>query len=70
MTFLPGVPLPAQQDARERTLYHAARADGEQATMSLDGQTWQWRRLRGGVGEDAYGAGGWLAMQEWLRGVQ
>lgn len=67
--FLPGVPLPAgPQDARERTLYHSTRRDGEAATMTLEGGTWQWRRLRGGEGADAYGSGGWAAMQEWLRG--
>jgi hypothetical protein len=35
--------------------------------MTQDGGNWQWRRLRGGEGVDAYGSGGWSAMKEWLR---
>jgi hypothetical protein len=68
LDFLPGHPLPAlSHAARDRQLYHARRQDGEAATMTQDGGNWQWRRLRGGEGVDAYGSGGWSAMKEWLR---
>lgn len=67
--FLPGTPLPATSaDARKRQLYHAIRKDSQAVTMIFEGGSWQWRRLRGGEGADAYGAGGWTALQEWLRG--
>ena len=68
LDFLPGQELPAlSQDAKDKQLHHAQRRDGQAATMSLDGSTWQWRRLRGGEGADAYGSGGRSAMQEWLK---
>jgi len=67
--FLPGSPLPdSSATANERRLYYAFRWDGEAATMTVETGTWQWRRLRGGEGPDAYGSGGWGALQEWPKG--
>jgi hypothetical protein len=68
MTFTPGRPLPADSTStQERTLYHAPRSSGELGSMTREGGTWQWRRLRGD-GPDAYGTGGWSDLQAWLRG--
>lgn len=68
MTFTPGRPLPADpQTTQERTLYHAPQASGALGTMTREGGTWQWRRLRGD-GPDAYGSGGWGDLQKWLQG--
>jgi len=67
--FLPGRRLPnIPTEAQERQLYHAHRSDGEGVTMTVENGVWQWRRLRGGEGADAYGSGGWSAMQAWLGG--
>jgi len=41
------------------------RKDTEAATMTTESGPWQWR---GGEGADAYGNGGWIALQDWLKG--
>ncbi|MFC4424831.1 hypothetical protein [Deinococcus navajonensis] len=64
--FRPGKPLPGDPTGTsERTIYHAQRKNGEWATMTREGGTWQWRQLHGQA-DDEYGSGGWSDLQKWL----
>lgn len=64
MTFQPGRPLPNDSTAtHERSLYHAPRSNGQLATMTREGGTWQWRQLHGQAGD---ACGTCPQMQRWL----
>lgn len=66
MTFQPGRPLPNDSTAtQERTLFHAPRSNGQLATMTREGGTWQWRQLHGQA-DGACGTGTCPQMQRWL----